>query len=346
MTRVAINGFGRIGRLFFRQASDLFDIAAINDLSDIENLAYLLRHDTAYWGYGKAVTTVADGEKKYLVVDGRKILVVAEKDPAKLPWAELGIDVAVECTGLFETFAGARAHIAAGAKRAVISAPAKDDEASDAKTILAGINDQEMGKCVVTSNGSCTTNASHPVAALMAASVGIRKAMLTTVHGYTATQSLVDSAAKGGDFRRGRAAAGNIVPASSGVTVSIVRALPQLAGKFDGMAMRVPVLSGSLVDFTFLAARPTTVAEVNAVFAKAAQEEKWKGVLGVTAEPLVSSDILGMPYGAIVDLSFTRVVDGDLVKVLSWYDNEWGYASTLVRHVEKLGATIPAQASS
>lgn len=340
MMRVAINGFGRIGRLFFRQASDRFDIVAINDLSDVENLAYLLRHDTVYWGYAKSVSTMTEGGKNYLVVGGKKVLVTAEPDPAKLPWAELNVDVAVECTGLFESFAKARAPITAGAKRAVISAPAKDDEAPDAKTVLMGINDHEAGKCVVTSNGSCTTNATHPVAAIMAESIGIRKAMLSTVHGYTGTQSLVDGVVRGGDFRRGRAAAANIVPSSSGVTVSISRALPALAGKFDGMSMRVPVLSGSLVDFTFLAARQTTTAEVNAAFAKAAQEPRWQGVLGVTAEPLVSSDILGMPYGAVVDLSFTRVVDGDLVKVLSWYDNEWGYVSTLVRHVEKAGAGV------
>ncbi len=335
MARVAINGFGRIGRLFFRQAFDAFDIVAINDVSDVENLAYLLRHDTAYWGYGKTVTAITEGDAKYLVVDGKKILILAEQDPAKLPWEQLGIDMVVECTGLFDTFAGARAHITAGAKRVVISAPAKDEEMPDAKTILWGVNEHEIRKCVVTSNGSCTTNAAHPIAALMAASVGIKKAMLTTVHGYTATQSLVDGVVKGSDFRRGRAAAGNIVPSSTGVTISIVRALPDLRGKFDGMAVRVPVLSGSLVDFTFVAGRPTTVAEVNAVFAKAAQEPRWQGMLGVTSEPLVSSDILGMSYGAIVDLSFTKVVDGDLVKVLSWYDNEWGYASTLVRHVRK-----------
>ncbi len=342
MTRVAINGFGRIGRLFFRQAFDIFDIVAINDLSDIENLAYLLRHDTVYWGYGKKVSTVEEGGKRYLAVGDKKILVVAEKDPARLPWGELSIDVAVECTGLFESFEGAKAHISAGAKRAVISAPAKDDERPDARTILMGVNDEGMGACPVTSNGSCTTNAASPVVALMSETVGIRKAMLTTVHGYTATQSLVDAVVKSGDMRRGRAAAANIVPASSGVTVSVARAIPALAGKFDGLAMRVPVLSGSLVDFTFLAARETTVAEVNAVFTKAAQEPRFKGILSVTAEPLVSSDVLGMPYGSIVDLSFTKVVDGDLVKVLAWYDNEWGYVSTLVRHVEKAGTGISA----
>ncbi len=334
--RIAINGFGRVGRIFFRQAfgNPAFEIVAINDLSDPENLAYLLRHDTVYWGYGKPVTTVIEDEKKYLAVEEKKILVVREKDPAKLPWGELGIDLVVECTGLFESFEGARAHIIAGAKRVLISAPAKDEEMVDAKTVLLGINDREVGKCIITSNGSCTTNAAHPVAALMSEAFGIQKAMLTTVHGYTAKQALVDGTSHGADFRRGRAAAANIVPASSGVTVSIVRALPQLEGKFDGLALRVPVLAGSLVDFTFVAGRPTTVAEVNAVFVKAVQEDRWKHTLAVTAEPLVSSDIVGTPYGAIVDLSFTKVVGGDLVKVLSWYDNEWGYVSTLVRHAE------------
>ncbi len=345
MARVAINGFGRIGRIFFRQVfgnpahSDL-EIAAINDLTDPQNLAYLLQHDTVYWGYGKKVSTGIEDGATYLVVDGKKILLTAEKDPAKLPWAKLGIDVAVEATGFFESFAGASAHIAAGAKRAVIASPAAEEDGPDGKTVLMGVNEQELKTCKVTSNGSCTTNASSPVAFLMAESVGVKKAILSTVHGYTATQSLVDGNARSKDFRRGRAAAGNIVPSTTGAAVSVTRAVPGLKGKFDGIAFRVPVIAGSVVDFTFVAGRPTTTAEVNAVFAKAAEEGRWKGILGVTAEPLVSSDIVGTPFGAIVDLSFTKVVDGDLVKVLSWYDNEWGYVSTLVRHVEKVSAML------
>ena len=345
MAKIAINGFGRIGRLFFRHvfmdpAHASLDIVAINDLTDPENLAYLLEHDTTYWRYGKKVTTIVDNGVTYLVVGGKKILLTAEKDPAQLPWAKLGVDVAIEATGFFESFVGASAHITAGAKRVVIASPAKEEDGPEGKTVLMGVNEQELKTCNVTSNGSCTTNASSPVAFLMAESVGVKKAILSTVHGYTATQSLVDGNARSKDFRRGRAAAGNIVPSTTGAAISVTRAVPSLKGKFDGIALRVPVMTGSIADFTFIAARPTTTAEVNAVFTKAAQDEKWKGILGVTAEPLVSSDIVGTSYGAIVDLSFTKVVDGDLVKVLSWYDNEWGYVATLVRHVEKVAALI------
>jgi glyceraldehyde 3-phosphate dehydrogenase len=345
MAKIAINGFGRIGRLFFRQvfnnpAHAWLEIAAINDLTDPENLAYLLRHDTVYWGYGKNVTTGIENGAAYLVVEGRHIPITAEKDPANLPWGSLGIDVAVEATGFFESFAGAAGHIKAGAKRVVIASPAKEEDGAEGVTVLMGVNEGQMKSFPVTSNGSCTTNASSPVAFLMAETIGVKKAILSTVHGYTATQSLVDGNARSKDFRRGRAAALNIVPSTTGAAISVTRAVPSMKGKFDGIALRVPVVTGSIADFTFIAARPTTVAEVNAVFTKAAQDERWKGVLGVTAEPLVSSDIVGTPYGAIVDLAFTKVVDGDLVKILSWYDNEWGYVSTLVRHVERAAALL------
>ena len=341
MAKVAINGFGRIGRLFFRQVFSNpshagLDIVAINDLTDAENLAYLLAHDTVYWGYGKKVSTGREGGAVYLVVDGKKILLTQEKDPAQLPWAIIVIDIVVEATGFFESFADATAHIKAGAKRVVITSPAKEEDGVGGKTILMGINEQDLKTCTVSSNASCTTNAASPVAFLMAESIGVKKAILSTVHGYTATQSLVDGNAHAKDFRRGRAAAANIVPSTTGAAISITHAVPSLMGKFDGIALRVPVIAGSIADFTFIASRPTTTAEVNAVFTKAAQEDRWRGVLGVTAEPLVSSDIIGTSFGAIVDLSFTKVVDGDLVKVLSWYDNEWGYVSTLVRHVEKV----------
>lgn len=347
MARIAINGFGRIGRIFFRQvfnnpAHASLDIVAVNDITDAENLAYLLRHDTVYWGYGRQVTTGVEDGKKYLVVDGKKILLTQEKDPARLPWAALGIDIVVEATGFYESFAGAGAHIKAGARRVVIASPAEDEDGANGKTVLMGANEQELKTCVVTSNGSCTTNAASPVAFLMAESVGVKKAVLSTVHGYTATQSLVDGNAKSKDFRRGRAAGANIVPSTTGAAIAITRAVPALHGKFDGVSLRVPVLAGSIADFTFIAGRPTTTAEINAVFTKAAQDERWRGILGVTAEPLVSSDIIGTSYGAIIDLSFTKVVDGDLVKVLSWYDNEWGYVATLVRHAEKAAGLLTA----
>lgn len=340
MARIAINGFGRIGRLFFRQAFEKFDIVAINDLADLEQLAYLLRHDTVYWAYDKEVRVSEENGKRFLVVAGKKIIVLREKDPTRLPWNALRIDVVVESSGMFEEFTKARSHIAAGAKRVVITAPAKDEEQDDAKTVLLGINEDQFKTSVITSNGSCTTNVTHPVAAIIHETIGVQKASLVTVHGYTATQNLVDGVARGSDVRRGRAAGANIVPSASGVTVSVTRAIQYLQGRFDGLAVRVPVITGSFADFTFVAKRLTTVAEVNGIFVKAGQDPRWKDILAVTDEPLVSSDIVGTSYGSIIDLSLTRVIDGDLVKVFSWYDNEWGYVATLVRHVEKVAAII------
>jgi glyceraldehyde 3-phosphate dehydrogenase len=336
MKKVAINGFGRIGRLFFRQAFENkeIDIVAINDLGDIENLAYLLRHDTVYRTYDKTVSF----EGQNLIVDGKKIVVLQEKDPAKLPWGAMGIDVVVECTGFFESFEKASVHVTgAGAKHVVISAPAKDDEGiAGGKTILMGINESALAGCNVSSNGSCTTNATAPVVQVMHESIGIVKAALSTVHAYTATQSLTDSPAKGKDFRRGRAAAQNIVPSTTGAAVSVTRALTDLKGKFDGIAIRVPVVTGSLTDLTFVAKRKTSVEEVNEVFKKAATDPRWKGILGVNADQPVSGDMIGMQYASVVDLEYTKVIDGDLVKVLAWYDNEWGYVTTLVQHVLKI----------
>ncbi len=334
--RVAINGFGRIGRLLFRQSFDQFDYVAINDLSDVNNLAYLLKYDTVYRAYDKPVKVVSESGKNYLQIDGKKVLVLQEKEPTALPWKDLGIDVAVEATGVFESFEKASAHLTAGAKKAVLTAPAKDEERADAKTVLLGLNEEQFKTCKITSNGSCTTNATHPLAAIMHESLGIKKAFLNTVHGYTATQSLVDgTAGRSKDFRRGRAAAMNIVPSSSGATISVTRVLKDLEGKFDGVAMRVPVITVSLADLTFLAARPTTVEEVNDIFRKAAQDLRWRETVAVVEDPIVSSDVIGMPYGAVVDLSLTRVVDGDFVKVFGWYDNEWGYVVTLAKHIDE-----------
>ncbi len=335
--KLAINGFGRIGRLLFRKlcGSPLFDIVAINDLSDIENLAYLLRYDSIYRAYGQEVNVKTAGGKNYFMVGGDEVLVLQEPDPKKLPWKKLGIDVAVEATGVFDSFEKASVHLKAGAKRVVITAPAKDEERKDAKTVLLGVNEDQFKHCKITSNGSCTTNATHPVAAVMMETVGIKKAMMNTVHGYTASQGLVDGITKGKDMRRGRAAAINFSPSSTGAIISVTRALSGLEGKFDGLAVRVPVPVGSMVDFTFLAGRKTSVDEINGIFRKAAKEPRWDGVLAVTEDQIVSSDVIGMPYGAIIDLSYTKVVDGDLVKVLSWYDNEWGYIATLSKHIEK-----------
>lgn len=345
-TRIAINGFGRIGRLFFRQAvdEDSLEIVAINDLGDLAGLAYVLKYDTVYRQFPAEIRGLTRTERgqtqNYLVVDGKEILVLQEKDPTKLPWKDLGIDIVVEATGVFESFEKASVHLAAGAKRVVISAPAKDDERPDAKTIMLGVNEEHFKTAKITSNASCTTNATAAVVAIMAENPGILKAALSTVHGYTATQSLVDSPARGKDLRRGRAAAQNIVPSTTGAAISVTRGIPELKGKFDGVAMRVPVVAGSLVDLTFLAKRKTSVEEINAIFKKAAASPRWKGILKVVEDQLVSSDIIGEPYGAIVDLGFTKVIDGDLVKIFSWYDNEWGYVATLVQHVLKVASYV------
>ncbi len=337
-TRIAINGFGRIGRLFFRQAwsNKNLEIVAINDLGDIENLAYLLKYDTVYRQFAEEVKV----EGQDLVVGGKKIKVLQEKEPTHLPWGDLDIDIVVESTGIFESFEKASVHLAAGAKRVVITAPAKDEERADAKTVLLGINEDQFKNCKITSNGSCTTNATSPVVAILSETIGIQKAILSTVHGYTATQTLTDSPTKGKDFRRGRAAGQNIVPSTTGAAISVTRALPELAGKFDGVAMRVPVVAGSLVDLTILAKRKTSVEEINEIFKKAAQDARWQGVLKVTEDQIVSSDIIGEPYGAIIDLKFTQVVDGDLIKIFSWYDNEWGYTATLLGHVLKAAEVL------
>jgi glyceraldehyde 3-phosphate dehydrogenase len=339
MTRIAINGFGRIGRIFFRQIfnNSELEIVAINDLGDIENLAYLLKYDTVY-GKFKEKVQVKDGN---LVVGGKTIQYLQIKDAAQLPWKKLKIDIVIESTGAFESFEKARVHIDAGAKRVVLSAPAKDEDSADAKTVLMGLNEKDLKTVVITSNASCTTNAASPVIQVMHESIGITKAVLSTVHGYTATQNLVDGPVRGSkDFRRGRAAAQNIAPSTTGAAIAVTRAIKDLAGKFDGLAMRVPVVSGSIADITFVAKRKTSVEEVNNIFRKAAQEKRWEGILAVAEDQLVSSDILAEPYGAIVDLQFTKVIDGDLVKILSWYDNEWGYVATLIKHAEKVASFL------
>ncbi|MCL4405527.1 type I glyceraldehyde-3-phosphate dehydrogenase [Patescibacteria group bacterium] len=339
MAKIAINGFGRIGRLFFKQAFGQpgLDIVAVNDLGDVENLAYLLKYDTVYGKYDKSVATQAGK----LIVDGKEIAFLQIKDPTQLPWKAMGVDVVVESTGIFEEYEKAKVHLQAGAKRVVITAPAKDPDGTEGKTVLMGVNEDEAKGVVITSNGSCTTNASSPVIQIMSENPGIVKAILNTVHGYTATQSIVDGPVRGGhDMRRGRAAAQNIVPSTTGAAIAVTRAIKDLVGKFDGMAMRVPVVSGSIADITFIAKRKTSVEEINNIFKAAAESPRWKGILGVTEDQVVSSDILGEPYGAIVDLGFTKVVDGDMVKVLSWYDNEAGYVSTLVKHVQRVAQLV------
>lgn len=334
--KIAINGFGRIGRLFFRQAFKMsqFEIVAINDLGDIENLVYLLKYDTVHRAYDEDVSFKKDssGSGGVLTVGGKDIKFLQIKDPTQLPWKSLDVDILVESTGVFNSYEKAKVHLVAGAKRLVITAPAKDPDI-EGKTVLVGVNEMEAKETLMTSNGSCTTNSASPVIQVLSKNPGIQKALLVTVHAYTASQSVVDSPVRGSDFRRGRAAAQNITPSTTGAAIAVTRAIPELKDKFDGIALRVPVLAGSISDITFLAGRKTTAEEINDILRKASQEPNWQGILKVVDDQLVSSDILGMPYGAIIDSRLTKVVDGDLVKVLSWYDNESGYVSTLIKHV-------------
>lgn len=341
-TRVAINGFGRIGRSFFRVAEgrEEIEIVAINDLGDPQNLAYLLKYDTAQ-GKSDFNVEAVGGDQPKLIVEGKEVLFLSQKDPTKLPWKDLDIDIALEATGIFSSYEKSQMHLQAGAKRVVVSAPVKDEppEGITGATVLIGLNEEKLETCDISSNASCTTNAGSPLIQILNSTVGVEKAVLNTVHGYTSTQSLVDLPNKK-DFRRGRAAAQNIIPATTGAAIAVTKALPELEGKFDGIALRVPVIAGSIADITFIAKRDTSVEEVNDILRKAAGEEHWKKVFSVTDEPIVSSDILGSPYASIADLSFTRVVGGNLVKVLAWYDNEMGYTHALVEHVIVSGSHI------
>ena len=317
--KIAINGFGRIGRIFFRQVCNHPDIevVAVNDLGDKDNLFYLLQNDSVYGKFEGSI-----GGARFF----------QEKDPSKLPWKSLDIDIVVESTGFFDSYEKAKAHLIAGAKRVVISAPVKDD---NTLTFTPNVCSGDVAKFKITSNASCTTNAVTPIIAIMEQSPGIKKALLNTVHGYTATQALVDKP-DSKDWRRGRAAAVNIVPSTTGAAIAAAKAIPAIAGKFDGVALRVPVASGSLIDFTFISEKPTSAPEINNIFREAAKKPEWQGIIKVADDPLVSADILGEPYGSIVDLDFTRVVGGDLVKIFSWYDNEWGYCAMLIKHIEQL----------
>lgn len=340
--RVGINGFGRIGRAFLKIAWDRseIEIVAVNDLGDIANMAYLLKYDTVYREWNHPIRTETSNGTSDIIINEKRVKVFAQKDPSVLPWKDLGVDVVVESTGLFTTYEKAKAHLDAGAKKVVISAPAKDGDGSVVgETILLGVNEEKFGTCDITSNASCTTNAASPLIAILDETLGIEKAVLNTIHGYTASQSIVDGPNKK-DFREGRAAAQNIVPSSTGAAIAVTKAFPKLEGLFDGIAIRVPVPAGSMVDITFIAKRTTTVEEINSIFKKAVSDIRWNKIFAVTEEPLVSSDILGSHYGCIVDLKMTRVVGGNLVKVMGWYDNEMGYTYTLIDHVIKTGETI------
>jgi glyceraldehyde 3-phosphate dehydrogenase len=354
--RVAINGFGRIGRAFVRQAMerDDIEIVVINDLGSIDNLAYLLKYDTVYREAKFEIEILENGvqadpkKPEIKPVPGKlklsnnknvnDVVFLSERMPENLPWESLNVDVVVECTGLFTSFTAAKVHIdKAGAKKVVISAPAKDDPKDNTEgTVLMGVNEEKLETCIVSSNASCTTNASSPIIAILDEALGIEKALLSTTHGYTASQSLVDAPNKK-DFREGRAAAQNIVPSSTGAAIAVTKAFPKLLNLFDGISLRVPVPAGSIVDVTFISKKNTTAEEVNEILKKASKDKKWANIFSVTEEDLVSSDIQGAPFASIADLQFTRVVGGNLVKVLAWYDNESGYTRTLVDHVVKIG---------
>ena len=333
-TRVAINGFGRIGRNAFKVAferSDL-EIVALNDLTDTKTLAHLLKHDSNYGTYSKEVGHDDTG----IIVDGKHILVLAETDPAKLPWKDHKIDVVIESTGFFVDPAKAKAHIDAGAKKVVLSAPAKGEGAT---TVVLGVNEDSLKDASdVISNASCTTNCITPVAAVIESHFGIEKAMITTVHSYTASQKLQDAPAK--DLREARNAAENIVPTTTGASIAAGQALPALQGIFGGLSVRVPTPVVSLSDFVIITKRPVTVEEVNEVFKKAASEPYYQGILAVTEEELVSGDFIGNSHSAIVDTKLTAVVGGNMLKVVAWYDNEWGYSNRLVEVVADTGRLL------
>lgn len=333
-TRVAINGFGRIGRSAFKIAFDRTDleIVAINDLTDTKTLAHLLKHDSNYGLYHKEVGY----DEQNIIVEGQKIRVLAEKDPAVLPWKDMDVDVVIESTGFFTDAEKASAHIKAGAKKVVISAPAKGEGVD---TIVLGVNEDKLaGSTDVISNASCTTNCITPVAAIIEANFGIEKAMMTTVHSYTASQRLQDAPAK--DLREARNAAENIVPTTTGASIAAAKALPALENRFGGLSVRVPTPVVSLSDFVIITKRKVTIEEVNEVFKKAAAEPYYQGILAVTDEELVSSDFIGNSHSAIVDLNLTAVIDGNMLKVVAWYDNEWGYSNRLVEVVADTGSVL------
>lgn len=330
-TKVAINGFGRIGRNAFKIAferSDL-EIVAINDLTDNKTLAYLLKNDSNYGPYQHDVSFDDAG----LIVNGKHVKVLAERDPKALPWGDLGVDVVIESTGRFTTKEDAEMHIQAGAKRVVISGPSKSEGVD---TLVLGTNEDKIaGSSVVVSNASCTTNSLGVVMAILDAEFGVEKSLLTTVHSYTASQALQDAPSK--DLREGRNAAENIVPTTTGAAIAVTKALPQLTGKFDGLSIRVPTPVVSISDITVLLGRDVTEEEINDVFRRAAKEPFYQGILAVSEEPLVSRDYIGNSHSGTVDLLLTKVVGGNLAKIMVWYDNEWGYSNRLVELVSDIG---------
>lgn len=338
MLRVAINGFGRIGRNAFKVAIEKYlnelEIVAINDLTSPAVLAHLLKYDSAYGVWNYEVTS----DEINIIVDQKPYTVYQEKDPSKLPWKQLNVDVVIESTGRFADLEGLRQHLTAGAKKVVLSAPAKG---GGVETILIGVNAHDYKGESLVNNASCTTNCIAPVVSMIDASFGVVKAIMTTVHGVTAEQNLVDGPPPGGkanDLRRARAAYVNIIPTTTGAAIATTEAIPSLKGLFDGRALRVPIITGSISDITFILKKKTTVEEVNQAIKDASEDPKWKGIVAWSEDALVSTDIIGRPESAIVDLPLTQVVDGDMLKIFAWYDNEYGYSNRLIEQVINIGS--------
>ena len=326
MKKIAITGFGRIGRAACKIILDTpgLELTAINDLMSIDNAAYLLRYDSVYGKYENEVKV--DGN--YLYIGDKKVLFVSEKDPGKLPWKDLNTDIVIESTGVFTNREDAEKHIYAGAKSVVLSGPSKS---KNIPTVVHGVNTSD-GKTAIYSCASCTTNNVAPIIEVMNRRIGIKKAILNTVHAYTASQSLIDAPSKR-EQRMGRAAAINLAPASTGAAIAVTRALPEIEGRFDGVAIRTPIPVGSISDITFVAGRDTSIEEINKILIEESKTDRYKSVLSVSDEPLVSTDIIQSPFASVVDSEMTRVVDGDLVKILAWYDNEWGFTNQMIRQI-------------
>jgi glyceraldehyde 3-phosphate dehydrogenase len=334
MARIAINGLGRIGRAALKIIMDTpqLELVAVNDIVPIKNIVYLLKYDTVYGRYEKTV----EGDGENLIIAGTSCHYYNEKDPARLPWSSLGVDIVLECTGVFTKKEDLEKHIQAGAKYVILSAPAKSD---DIATVVHGVNAVD-GNTQIIACASCTTNCITPVVEIMGRRIGIKKAIMTTVHAYTASQAIVDSQSK--RFERGRAGAANFVPTSTGAALATSKALPELSGLFDGIAVRGPVAVGSLADIVLVAERKTSVEEINQIFVEEAASERYREIVGVTEDPIVSSDIIKDPRASVIDLGMTRVVDGDLIKILSWYDNEWGFTNQMVREAQQIAQSAEA----
>ncbi len=327
MARVAINGMGRIGRALFKNLVDTpeMNVVAVNDIAPLDNTAYLLKYDSVYGRYEKSVTT-GDGA---LIIDGESYQYLSERNPGDLPWGKLDVDLVFECTGLFTTMDKLRPHVEAGARHVILSAPAKDEEV---EMVVHGVN--KPGNTQVISCASCTTNCISPVVEVMDRHFGVAKAVMTTIHAYTSSQSIVDGPHK--KWRRGRAGAINFVPTSTGAAIATTKAIPKLAGKFDGVAIRGPIPVGSIADIVFHVEKETSADEINRIFKEEAVTDRYKGVLAVAEDPLVSADIIKDSHASIFDPSMTQVVGGDLVKAMSWYDNEWGYVNQMIREARRI----------